>query len=88
MVSPVLLEEDLQSELFGTAALEQRDCAVEVDISARSQTCGVTRRETSALERILTPAFDSVVLVVLPDRCLEGLHALSPRSRSTRSSET
>jgi hypothetical protein len=77
MVSPVLLEEDFERELFGTAALQQRDCAVEVDIRARGQARRVTWRETGTLERILTPALDSVVLVVLPDRCLEGLHALS-----------
>jgi hypothetical protein len=68
-----VLQKDLEREVFGTASLQQLHRAVEIDIGSSRELGGVTRRKAGALELVLPPALDSAVLV-LPGRCLEGLH--------------
>jgi hypothetical protein len=77
MVAPVLLKKDLQRQVLRAAALEKLHGAVEIDVGPRRQLRGVARREAGALELTLSPTLDSIGLVVLPDGCLEGLHAVS-----------
>jgi hypothetical protein len=69
-----VLKENLQREILGAASLQQLDRAVEIDIGSGRELGGVTRRKAGALEFVLPPALDSAVLVLLPNRCLEGVH--------------
>jgi hypothetical protein len=61
---------------LGAASLEQLDGAMEIHVGSSGERRRVTRRKTGALELVLAPALDAVVVILLPSRCLEGLHAV------------
>jgi hypothetical protein len=74
---PCCLEEYLEREVLRAASLEQLHGAVKIDVRSGGELRGVGRCEARALEFTLPPALHSVVLVLLPRRCLECLHAIS-----------
>lgn len=72
MVSPVLLQQDLEGESFRAASLQQIGRPVQVDVVPRGETSRVARAEARALELVLAPALHSIELVLLPDWGLES----------------
>jgi hypothetical protein len=59
---PARLDQDLDGEVDGTAALEQLDRQVEVDTGGSGEHGGVTRLVSGPLELLRAPPFDAIEL--------------------------